>query len=156
MEQPPEQNTLKEQMRNTIEEARMVLPGIQALFGFQTVAVFNQRFEQLDRAVQDLHLLALSMVVLAIALIMTPAAWHRMAEPHQVSQRTVRLSSRLICVALLPLALGLALDVYVVLWLVTSDCLPSAACAGATLVLLLGLWFILPLYGRHRQPLIPS
>ena len=26
------------------EEARMILPGIQALFGFQLIAVFNQRF----------------------------------------------------------------------------------------------------------------
>ncbi|TLG71825.1 hypothetical protein [Methylocystis sp. B8] len=30
--------------RGAIEEARMVLPGIQALFGFQLIAVFNNRF----------------------------------------------------------------------------------------------------------------
>jgi hypothetical protein len=30
--------------RDAIEEARMVLPGIQALFGFQLIAVFNERF----------------------------------------------------------------------------------------------------------------
>jgi hypothetical protein len=29
-----------------LDECRMVLPGIQALFGFQLIAVFNQRFEQ--------------------------------------------------------------------------------------------------------------
>ena len=28
--------------REAIEEARMVLPGIQALFGFQLIAVFSQ------------------------------------------------------------------------------------------------------------------
>lgn len=27
------------EMRNIIEEARVVLPGVQALFGFQTIAV---------------------------------------------------------------------------------------------------------------------
>jgi hypothetical protein len=33
--------TLEEETRTIIEEARMVLPGIQALFGFQLIAVFN-------------------------------------------------------------------------------------------------------------------
>jgi hypothetical protein len=31
--------TLEQETRNTIEEARMVLPGIQAIFGFQLIAV---------------------------------------------------------------------------------------------------------------------
>jgi hypothetical protein len=33
--------------QEAIDEARMVLPGIQALFGFQLIAVFNERFAQL-------------------------------------------------------------------------------------------------------------
>jgi hypothetical protein len=53
----------------------MVLPGIQALFGFQLIAVFNASFrEVLTPAGQRLHLLALALVAAAIALIMTPAA----------------------------------------------------------------------------------
>ena len=36
-----EQESLKDEIANLIEEARMVLPGIQALFGFQLIAVFN-------------------------------------------------------------------------------------------------------------------
>ena len=43
----------------TIEEARMVLPGIQALFGFQLVAAFNQRFTELSPSNQYLHYVAL-------------------------------------------------------------------------------------------------
>jgi hypothetical protein len=30
-----------------VDEARMLLPGIQALFGFQLIAVFNQTFSQI-------------------------------------------------------------------------------------------------------------
>ena len=30
---------LKDMLRNVLEEARMVLPGIQALFGFQLISV---------------------------------------------------------------------------------------------------------------------
>jgi hypothetical protein len=38
--------SLEEEVDHVVEEARMVLPGIQALLGFQLVAVFNQRFAE--------------------------------------------------------------------------------------------------------------
>jgi len=148
---PPEPNSLKEQLRNIIEEARMVLPGIQALFGFQTVAVFNQRFDDLPAAVQAVHLLALATVVIAIALIMTPAAWHRIVSPQRVSESIVKLSSRMICAALLPLAIGLALDMFVVCYVVSGSVAAGTAAAVLSLALLLTLWFVLPLRERRRR-----
>src|SRR5258705_8073226 len=43
-----------------LEECRMVLPGIQALFGFQLIVVFNPGFSQkLSAGEQRLHLLAI-------------------------------------------------------------------------------------------------
>lgn len=146
-----EENNLKEQIRNIHEEARMVLPGIQALFGFQTVAVFNQRFIGLPQEVVICHVLALSLVVLSIALVMTPAAYHRIVEPHRVSERTVRLSSLLICAALAPLAGGLALDMFVVLSLATHNAPISIAGGAATLILLMGFWFVFPFRARKRR-----
>ena len=67
--------------RAAIEEARMVTPGIQVLFGFQLVAAFNERFRQLGPIEQALHFVALVLVALSVALIMTPAAYHRISEP---------------------------------------------------------------------------
>ena len=67
-----------------IEECRMVLPGIQALFGFQMIAVFNQRFRELPGSLQIVHLAATGLVALAAGLVMTPAAYHRTAEPFKV------------------------------------------------------------------------
>jgi hypothetical protein len=56
-----------------LEECRMVLPGIQALFGFQLIAVFNESFtEKLSMTEQIVHLCAIGLVTLAIALVMTP------------------------------------------------------------------------------------
>jgi hypothetical protein len=52
----------------------MVLPGIQALFGFQLIAVFNDRFQQLEGLYQLIHFIALVLVALSVAIIMTPAA----------------------------------------------------------------------------------
>ena len=42
-----EKTSLKDVTRDPVEEARMVVPAIQALFGFQTMAVFNNRFAEL-------------------------------------------------------------------------------------------------------------
>lgn len=150
--QTPQDNTLKDQMRNILEEARMVLPGIQALFGFQAIAVFNDRFDALSVSARALHLAALISVVIAVALVMMPAAWHRIVEPHRVSATTVTMSSRLISSALLPLAIGLALDIYVVFVTVSDSVWLSGACAAITLLLLLLLWFGIPLARRLARP----
>lgn len=152
IEQPPppaEHNSLKDQMGHLIEEARMVLPGIQALFGFQTVAVFNQRFADLPFGVQVCHMVALALVVIAIALVMMPAAYHRLATPDKVTLHTVKVCSRAICYALAPLAAGLSLDMFVVLYLVTSHVAFGIASAAASFALLIGLWFLYPLHRRR-------
>lgn len=149
MDQHAERESLKEQMGRIIEEARMILPGIQALFGFQAIAVFNDRFQALPVYAQDCHAAALALVVVAIALVMLPAAYHRLVEPGQVSQRTIAVSSRAICYALAPLAASLSLDVAVVLYMVTGSDMGSAGGGLATFLLLIGTWFMFPLHARR-------
>ena len=63
---------LLDQERNSLDEARMVLPGIQAVFGFQLIAVFNERFAELPEMLRIAHFASLSLVVVAVALIMRP------------------------------------------------------------------------------------
>jgi uncharacterized protein DUF6328 len=69
----------------------MVLPGIQALFGFQLIVVFNARFHDFTALEQVLHLIALLLDAVAIVLIMTPAAYHRIAERGIVSRRFIEM-----------------------------------------------------------------
>ncbi|AKU21988.1 DUF6328 family protein [Massilia sp. MB5] len=146
-----EKETLKEQMARIVEEARMVLPGIQALFGFQTIAVFNERFNDLPMYAQDCHVAALALVVIAIALIMMPAAYHRLAEPQLISRRGIKVSARAICYALAPLAGALSLDIFVVLHAVTND-LPLSASGGiGAFLLLITLWFAYPYHARRLR-----
>jgi len=140
-----EPESLKDALQQALDEARMVLPGVQALFGFQLVAVFNQRFESgLSEAEQALHLAALLLVAVAIALVMAPAAYHRHSAKLEVTERQLRLTLRLIGLAMAPLALGLALDIYVVAWMITPSNAAGLAGAGLVLVLTAALWFVLP------------
>ena len=73
--------SLKDQAHSMHEEARMVLPGIQALFGFQLIAVFNRPFFDLGDSDRALHLASLILVGIAIGLVMAPAAHHRLTAP---------------------------------------------------------------------------
>lgn len=143
--------TLKDQMGHILEEARMVLPGIQALFGFQAIAVFNDRFAELPRAVQACHVVALALVVVAIALVMLPAAYHRLAQPDVVTLHTIKVCSRAICYALAPLAAAIALDLFVVLHAVAGDIALDIVVAATSFLLLIALWFGYPLVSRHRH-----
>src|SRR5256885_10849427 len=96
-----------------LEECRMVLPGIQALFGFQLIAVFNEGFgEKLSEGEQLLHFVGIILVALAVALVMAPAAIHRLTQQRAVSERFIWLSSQLLFVGMLPLAVALSLDIY--------------------------------------------
>ena len=136
--------SLEEETRTTIEEARMVLPGIQALFGFQLIAVFNTRFHDFSNLEQFLHLVALLLVALAIALIMTPAAYHRIAERGIVSRRFVDLASRFLELALMPLMFGISLDLFLLGRLILNNAALSAAIASTMFILFFGLWYVFP------------
>jgi hypothetical protein len=66
---------LSEAVTHLLEECRMVLPGVQGLFGFQLIAVFNSTFrERLTSTEQIIHLVAIGLVAMSVALVMAPAA----------------------------------------------------------------------------------
>ena len=80
-----------------LNECRMVLPGIQALFGFQLIAVFNSSFKfLLTQFEQNLHLFGLTLTAISIAFVMTPAALHRQTGSAKVTEEFLQLASRLL------------------------------------------------------------
>ena len=134
-----------------LEECRMVLPGIQALFGFQLIAVFSEGFRNLSRLEQLLHLVAIVLVTVAIALVMAPAALHRQSQAERVSRRFIRVSSTLLLAGMFPLALGLALDVYLITTLVAGTHSAGAVVALGLLIVFALLWLALPWRERRRM-----
>ena len=129
----------------------MVLPGIQALFGFQLIAVFNEGFaRRLSSNEQQLHFLSILLVVASIALVMAPAALHRQAEPRTVSERFLHVASRLLLWGMIPLAVGISLEVYLVGRLILDDGTLATAVAAGAFVLFLLFWLGLPLRERRK------
>lgn len=148
-----EAESLHQQAQQTIEEARMVLPGIQALFGFQLIAVFNNRFQELTLHEQYLHFSALLLVALAVALIMAPAAYHRIVERGTVSHFFVNLASRLVATAMIPLMFAIMLEVLLLGRLILGEGWASLAVASSTLAVFGYLWFLYPLFKRNSKRL---
>jgi hypothetical protein len=145
-----ERESLKDEMRNVIEEARMVIPGVQALFGFQTMAVFNQRFDDLPASGVTVYLAGLGLLALAIALLMAPASYHRIAERGQVSRHMINLASRLISLGMIPLAVALALDIYIVCLAALDDARVGVVAACVAFTAFAGFWFAFPLARKDR------
>jgi hypothetical protein len=122
----------------------MVLPGIQALFGFQLIAVLNPLFfQRLDAMQQRLHLVAIGLVAVAIGLIMTPAAYHRQTGPDEVSETFVTLAGRLVLWSMGPLAVAICLDFYLGGFVILRHQW-VALLAAALLLVFAALWWALP------------
>ena len=131
----------------------MLLPGIQALFGFQLIAVFNAAFGQLSPIEQRIHLLAIGFVGISIALILAPAAYHRQMEPLEITQRFIHISTRLMLASMASLALSICLDVYLVSRLILQNSLFSLLITVALLVLFVLLWIVFPRSERMKDAL---
>jgi hypothetical protein len=135
-----------------LEECRMILPGIQALFGFQLISVFNQRFaEKLSTGEQRLHLVAIVLVVVAIAFIMTPAAYHRETGGREVTETFLRISTRLVVVSMIALSLGLSIDFYLVGRIIVNGSTVPLVLSVPLFVVFITLWFVLPRWRRLQR-----
>lgn len=143
--------SLEEQSDSILQECRMVLPGIQAVLGFQLIAVFQPTFgHDIDAVDRALHVASMGAVALAVICLMLPAAYQRLAEPGVLTERFVAIGSIVIAVGLGALAIGLALEVYIVTHLALHALVPSIAMGAVVAVLGLLAWFVLPLAMRRR------
>ena len=143
---------LAKQVEYLLEECRIVLPGLQVLFGFQLAVVFSQRFDDvLGHGQQALHLLAMGLVAVAIAAIMTPAAYHRQAEPQEVSDGFVLLSSWLLLASMPLLAIAISLEFYLVAQVVLGTGAPVTAITAGLFAVFLALWLVLPRVACWRK-----
>src|SRR5678815_766415 len=143
-DQPPEQLSLSNAARFLLEECRMVLPGIQALLGFQLVAVFSTEFDKkLDAFDQRIHLAAIFLVALAVVLVMTPAAYSRQAHPREVTEGFIRASTRLLLVGMFPLAIGTCLEFYLIAHAILKSTW-SGVLTAILFAIFVVFWIILP------------
>jgi uncharacterized protein DUF6328 len=147
----PQDPGLHEKINQMLTEARVILPGAQALIGFQLVIVLSEAFEKLPAAIKMVHGAALLLIAASVVLLMAPAAYHRIVYAGEDADSFLKTGSRFVALSTIPLAFGLAADVFVVgTKIFRSDI--AAGVGIAVLALLIGLWHAFPLLLRwHRR-----
>jgi hypothetical protein len=149
---PEEHETpLKIKIEQLLTEARVIIPGGQALLGFQLAATLTKPFSQLPDSAKYIHAFAICAVMFAVTLLMTPAALHRIAFHGEDDETFFRIGSGLVIVAACPLALGISADVYVVFFEVSRSVWVGGMAALLSLCVLMGLWFAYPFWRRSTR-----
>jgi hypothetical protein len=136
-----------------LNELRVVLPGVQVLFAFLLTIPFTGRFKELSTFQDTLFAISFLFAAFALVLLMTPTAYHRIRFRAGDDEAMLRISNRLTIAGIACLAVSLEAAVILVGDLIPFR--PMAALAGAVVgLLLIGLWFALPLWraGRERSP----
>ena len=142
---------LKDKIEQVLTEVRVVLPGAQALLGFQFATMLMEAFEKLPTSSKYVHLVSLGLIALSIIFMMTPAAYHRLVEQGQETEHMHAFASKMLLASMVPLALGICGDFFVVIRKVTESATLAIILAAVTLALFYGLWFGFTLY-RRSQP----
>src|ERR1051325_3232619 len=132
---------LKDKIDQGLTESRVVLPGVQALLGFQFITMFMDDFEKLSNGLKYLHMVSLGLMALTMVLLMTPAAYHRLVERGEDTQRFYGLVTGFLIAAMVVLPLGICSEVFIVFQKVTNSLVVSIGTAAALLVFFYGLWF---------------
>jgi hypothetical protein len=146
-----ERTQVTDKIRHVLTEVRMVLPGAQALLGFQFAVALTRSFDELPYALRLLHLVVLGLIGLSVVLLITPAAYHRIVERGEETEHFHVLASRFVLAAMVPLALALSGDLLIVTYKTAKSYPAALGAAAASLATFFGLWFGVTLAIRRRR-----
>jgi hypothetical protein len=133
-----------------LQELRVVLPGVQVLFAFLLTVPFNQRFTELTLLQQYVFFATLLCAAISAALLIAPSAHHRVLWRRGMREQRLRIANALSIAGLLFLVPGMLGALFVITDLLFGVVVASIV-AGVLVVVLLGLWFALPLTYRNNH-----
>ena len=134
--------SLEARIVQALTELRVILPGAQALFGFQLSAVLTDRFEQLSAASKVVHVASIGIVAIAIVLLIAPAAYHRIAAAGSAGEDVLRYTVAMMLPAEGLIALGLVGESYVAVSMILDSIVLAIALSLAA-----AIGFAMLLYG---------
>ena len=146
-----EDTPLDQKIEQMLTEARVILPGVQALLGFDLLVTFMRAFEFLTATSKAVHIAALTCAALTMILLMAPAAFHRITFGGENTEDMHRIGSLFVTIAPLPLGLSIAANAYVAAMTITESVPIATGFGMASCVVLFGLWYAKPLADRQTS-----
>ena len=135
-----------------IQELRVAGLGVQVLFGFLLSLPFTTRFAQLGTGQRDLYLASVILAAVATTLLIGPVAYHRLVFRRGQKELLVRFANVLAILGLAAVGGSVLAAVLLVTWYV-GGVLAGCVITALVGVMLLGLWFTVPLVSRYDRRL---
>jgi len=141
---------LDQEWSELVEEHRLAMPGTQVLFAFLLVLPFQNRFQELTQTQVYVYFSALLCAAVAIILLITPTANHRLLWRRGDKEMLLVNATRTAIAATLFLAAGMSAAVYLITDFLFGE--PATAAVTAPLgALFVWFWYGLPLVRRMRD-----
>jgi hypothetical protein len=133
-----------------LQEVRVAQTGVQILFAFLLALAFQARFGDITSFQRGAYVVTLMLCSGATALLIAPAAFHRLIYRRRLKQHLVGVANRLAISGLVLLLLSMASAVLLIMDVVLG-LVPAIVLAAGVLVWFTLWWFVLPLRTRARQ-----
>jgi hypothetical protein len=133
-----------------VEEHRLAMPGVQVLFAFLLILPFQNRFESLSSQQEYVYFAALLCATVAIILLITPTAAHRIRFRAQDKEALIRMSTRAAIAATVFIAAAMTASVYLITDVLFGE--PATVIVAAALTAaFVTFWYAFPLYRRFKH-----
>jgi hypothetical protein len=104
---------IREEVKKGLSEVRTTVLGCQILLGFQYEALFQNSFQTIAALRKALELTAFGLLLLAMVLMIAPAAFHQISEKGRSTVRQKQFTKLMVAVSLAPFALAIGVNVVV-------------------------------------------
>lgn len=132
-----------------LQEIRIVLPGTQALLGFQFVAFFNPVFQALSIELKYLHFATLIVTAVCSILLVAPVAFQQIGEDGRTTGRFLRVARRMLNWAMLLLLVAFTANVFLAAKTIQMPLVGTILATGVVFVAGGLLWYVHPLLRRR-------
>jgi Family of unknown function (DUF6328) len=133
-----------------LQEVRVAQTGVQILFAFLLTLAFTSRFTAITQFQKYVYVLTLMLSAAAAALLIAPAAFHRVVYRRRLKQHLVHAASQLALAGLVLLLLAMVSALLLILDVVTGLG-PAIVLAAGAMSWFIAWWFVLPAWKRLRH-----
>lgn len=139
-----ESSRLDRELLELLNELRVVLPGVQALFAFLLIVPFNDRFAGVTGRERTVYVVALLAAAVACVLFTTAPAFHRLRFRRHDKAQLLRVGNRCAIAGMVALAVSMVAAVFLVTEVLLGAGVALALTATIAVPMVL-LWWFLPL-----------
>lgn len=138
-----------------LQEVRVAQTGVQILFAFLLTLAFTNRFADTTHFERLIYVVTLMLCATATALLIAPAAFHRVVYRRRLKHHLVQVANRLALSGLVLLLLAMISAILLILDVVIGFS-PALLLALGGLSWFVTWWFILPVWSRLRHQGLPN